>query len=47
LIGILSIPNDTQNDIKDARFLVLYEVVKDQIQPYQDCAKPNQEIKII
>jgi hypothetical protein len=40
LIGILSFPNDTQNDIEDARFLVLYEVVKDQIQP---CflAKPN------
>ena len=40
LIGILSIPNDTQNDIEDARFLILYEVVKDQIQP---CflAKPN------
>jgi hypothetical protein len=47
LTQILSIPNDTQNDIEDARFLILYEVVKDQIQPCQKCAKPNQNIKVI
>jgi hypothetical protein len=45
LIGILSIPNDTQNDIEDARFLVLYEVVKDRIQPCPKAAKPNQTIE--
>ena len=42
---ILSIPNDTQNNVEDARFLILYEVVKDQVQPCPQARKTESKFQ--